>query len=159
MTALRTATDIAQLAGFARTLARESGWQQQVRFDPVGRVFVPLADTGEYEAWLLTWLPGQCTGLHGHDGSAGAFVVTQGCLREVAAHARPDGPVWQTERTVCHGGVRAFGPRHVHEVANVGQEPAVSLHVYAPRLRTMTRYETGEHGLVAVSVEHAGVDW
>ena len=32
--------------------------------------------------WLLSWLPGQGTGLHDHGGSAGAFAVVRGTLHE-----------------------------------------------------------------------------
>ena len=50
--------------------------------------------TDDYEAWLLTWLPGQSTGLHDHGGSAGAFTVLSGVVEEstlppAAPAARP----------------------------------------------------------------------
>ena len=45
------------------------------------------------------------------------------------------------------GGVSVFGPHHVHRVGNVANSPAVSLHVYAPALTTMTRYALTDTGL------------
>jgi hypothetical protein len=44
-------------------------------------------------------------------------------------------------------------------VANRGDLPVVSLHVYGPALRTMTRYRLGAGGLEAVAVERAGAQW
>jgi hypothetical protein len=34
-----------------------------VAYDPVARYYVRLAREPEFEAWLLTWLPGQGTDL------------------------------------------------------------------------------------------------
>lgn len=157
MTSAPPLASTGRLTALVRGIARESRWRELVRFDVADRVFVRLADAGDHEAWLLTWLPGQRTGLHGHDGSAGAFLVVRGCLRESAVPARRRGPL--AERVVRCGQVRAFGPRHVHDVANTGEQPAVSLHVYAPKLVTMTRYAATERGLVALGVDRVGVDW
>ena len=53
--------------------------------------------------------------------------------------------------------MRAFGAAHVHDVANLGRVPAISLHVYAPALQTMRRYERIDEALREVWLEHAGV--
>ena len=57
-------------------------WRPLVRFDPAQRVHTRLDSGPGWEAWLLTWLPGQGTQIHDHGGSAGAFVVVDGCLTE-----------------------------------------------------------------------------
>jgi predicted metal-dependent enzyme (double-stranded beta helix superfamily) len=58
------------------------------------------------------------------------------------------------------GRVRAFGPDYVHEVTNNGDEPAVSLHAYAPALDTMRRYVLDDQGRPqVVSLERNGTDW
>jgi hypothetical protein len=36
-------------------------WEPLVSYDPVARYYVRLAREQEFEAWLLTWLPGQGT--------------------------------------------------------------------------------------------------
>ena len=54
---------------------------------------------------------------------------------------------------------RTFGTRHLHRVTNVGPDPAVSLHVYAPRLTAMTNYHDVEGILEADDASHVGVDW
>ena len=49
-------------------------------------------------------------------------------------------------------------PRHLHRVTNAGPDPAVSLHVYAPKLTVMTNYARGAV-LAPVEQSRDGVDW
>jgi hypothetical protein len=51
-------------------------------FDSRERWYGQLYAQPDHEAWLLSWLPGQRTGLHDHGGSAGAFTVVTGTLTE-----------------------------------------------------------------------------
>ena len=90
---------------------------------------------------------------------ASAIIETlAGELDETVPHPeRSTGTVTSRLRT---GQVRAFGTCHVHDVTATGPRPAVSLHVYSPRLLTMTRYRLDEQGtLLTVAHEQAGVDW
>ncbi|WP_280140477.1 hypothetical protein [Geodermatophilus africanus] len=57
------------------------------------------------------------------------------------------------------GRVRYFGPHRVHRVTNRGVEPAVSVHVYTPRLTVMHTYRVEGRVLVRIGTERAGVDW
>jgi hypothetical protein len=157
--------------GIARTLAlRTRLWRPLVRFaEPrfCARIAVGLG----WEAWLLTWLPGQSTALHDHGGSSGAFTVLSGTVDESvllpAAAAVAAGRATRAPRAVkrvrsCRyraGEVRSFGPGHLRDVAARGGERAITLHVYTPRLTTMTRYALTGGGLVATSYERAGEDW
>lgn len=157
----------AVLAETARDLARQRPlWQPLVDFDPVTRYYARLAADEQHEAWLLTWLPGQGTPWHDHGGSAGSFVVLQGVLTEEVAGYQA-GPRPGDERRATGpavilgtGDQRTFGPRHLHRVTNHGPDPAVSLHVYAPKLTTMNNYEEVDDGLLEV-IEQArmGSDW
>ena len=153
-----------RLVAAARALAsRPEVWQQHRSFDPRQRGAVRIAsgtEQPEYEAWLLTWLPGQTTGLHDHGGSAGAFVVVEGRLEEATlAPPRRHQPAALVHRTLDAGRHRSFGPHHVHEVS-CSDGPAVSVHVYAPTLAIMRRYELdGDGRAVIVARERAGVDW
>ncbi|MGY1639437.1 cysteine dioxygenase [Geodermatophilus sp. SYSU D00742] len=104
------------------------------------------------QVWLLSWLPGQGTGRHDHGGSAGAFAVVRGSLDEEVA-ALPDAT------RLPAGRVRPFGAHHVHRVSNSGVDPAVSVHVYTPRLTVMNTYRVDRGGLVRTGTERAGVDW
>jgi predicted metal-dependent enzyme (double-stranded beta helix superfamily) len=117
--------------------------------------------TDTAEAWLLTWLPGQATDLHDHGGSAGAFVVVRGRLTEHTVVPVGDEPgVVDLRATRLPGGaLRAFGRNHVHRIVNESAEPAVSVHVYGPALRSMTRYTLDARRLTVESVSKAGEDW
>jgi predicted metal-dependent enzyme (double-stranded beta helix superfamily) len=109
------------------TLAADADlWRPLLHVDPTNRWYARLARTDDWEAWLLTWAPGQRTGVHDHGGSGGAFTVLDGSVEELTP--RPDGSL--AARTYTAGQVRAFGPDHVHEVVGTGDRPAATLHVY-----------------------------
>lgn len=118
-------------ADFARDRDR---WAHLLRYDPDERFAALVAKTGDVEAWLLSWLPGQHTDLHDHAGSAGAFTVVSGVLTE-----RVIKDTVEVEHLVVVGRTRVFGPRYVHQVRNLGPDPAVSIHVYRPE-RCMNHY-------------------
>lgn len=104
-----------------------------MRYDATTRWYARLQTGPGYEVWLLSWLPGQSSGLHDHGGSSGVLTVLRGALRERAL-----GSHGETVRGLAGGGQRAFAPGYVHEVVNDSLEPAVSLHVYFPGLTEMT---------------------
>lgn len=147
----------ARLGQIARAVAdRLDDFSDVLRFDPGRRWYRRLTLADDHEVWLLTWLPGQGTGFHDHGHAAGAFAVARGQLREQIAA----GPVQRVRRrTVTAGGVRAFGSQHVHDVANVTGEPAVSVHAYSPPLTAMRRYDLTQAGLVHVATESAEQGW
>jgi mannose-6-phosphate isomerase-like protein (cupin superfamily) len=148
------------LAALARRYAQDpSDWPFAPRFDAASRWYARIGGDSFHEAWLLTWLPGQATDLHDHGGSAGAFVVVSGVLTEQVVRVGEQAPVSSVEVTLTGGAARVFGSRHVHRIVNAGTEPAVSLHVYAPELREMTRYHIEDGVLSVATVEKAGVDW
>jgi quercetin dioxygenase-like cupin family protein len=125
---------VAEFAGLARSIAADRArWAPLVRFDPTTRWYARLQTGPGYEVWLLSWLPGQSSGLHDHGPSSGVFTVLEGALRERAA-----GSAGESDRVLTPGRQRAFAPGYVHEVVNDSLEPAVSVHVYFPGLTEMT---------------------
>jgi mannose-6-phosphate isomerase-like protein (cupin superfamily) len=145
------------LAALARRYADDpASWPFAPRFSADARWYARIGGDATHEAWLLTWLPGQGTDLHDHGGSAGAFVVVSGALREDVVDP---GQVWPRAAVLPAGAARSFAARHVHRITNTGTVPAVSLHVYAPALRAMTRYRIEDGTLYEATVEKAGVDW
>ncbi|WP_073258193.1 cysteine dioxygenase [Cryptosporangium aurantiacum] len=153
-----------RLGSLLQRLVAEVDWQSQVRYD-VDRRWYGRLDVGDVlggdtvEAWLLSWWPGQRTGLHDHGGSAGGFAVVRGRLRENTVWAPASALPQLRGRVLQASEQRVFGPRHLHDVVNDGAEPAVSIHLYSPRLTSMTRYRWTEHGPEVTSVEKAGTDW
>jgi hypothetical protein len=140
----------------ARRYADPNTWHIQPRFERAARWYHRIADahTAGAEVWLLTWLPGQGTELHDHGGSAGAFIVVSGELTEyTVSGGREHGQIYR------HGEGHRFGEHYVHRVVNGGSTPAISVHAYAPALRTMTRYAIDNGTLRAIAIDAAGVQW
>ncbi|MET7661403.1 cysteine dioxygenase family protein [Streptomyces sp. NPDC005373] len=120
---------VAEFAGLARTIAADRGrWEHLVEYDATSRWYHRLQTGPGYEVWLLSWVPGQGSGLHDHGRSSGILTVLQGELTERTERG---------SRTLAPGAQRVFAPGYVHEVVNDALEPAVSLHVYYPGLTEM----------------------
>ena len=92
--------------------------------------------------------------LHDHGGSAGAFYVAEGSVVEQTVSGSR-----LVEASFNPGRGRSFGPHYVHRIANIGERPATTVHVYGPALSSMTRYRLGGAGLVVEAVTRAGADW
>jgi hypothetical protein len=103
-----------------------------------GRRYVRLFRTAAVEAWIIAWGPSAYLGLHDHGDSLGAFQLISGQLREVSTDLVDREPL----RTIGlrPGNRRSLQPRHVHDLWNPSGEPALSVHVYSPPLRSMTFY-------------------
>lgn len=144
------------LGRLVRHTAQAKEWAGRVIFDADQHWYQRLELTGDYEIWLLSWLPGQHTGFHDHGGACGAFEVVRGELRETLA--RP-GRHWARGRTAGAGTVTTFGAGHVHDVGNASRAPAISVHAYAPPLTAMRRYEMTPSGLSLVRTDVVEQDW
>ena len=145
---------LGQIAG--AVAAQPDRWSEILRFDAERRWYRRLELAGDHEVWLLTWLPGQGTGFHDHGHAAGAFAVARGLVSErtVAGAGHR-----VRHRAVPAGSVRQFGTRHVHDVANLSGEPAVSVHAYSPPLTAMRRYDLTPAGLVPAATQSAEQGW
>jgi mannose-6-phosphate isomerase-like protein (cupin superfamily) len=130
-----------RLLAIARGLGRDAAtWRTLAHHDPEARWFLQLSSNARFDVWLIGWHAHQGVDLHDHGGSSGAFVVVEGNLLETAG--RVDGRGLLEETRLVTGSARAFGPGHVHWVANPSPEVATSVHVYSPPLRTMDFYES-----------------
>ncbi len=105
------------------------------------RSWVLLAVTDLFEAWAIGWPPGGRIELHDHGRSRGAVVVAVGALTETTVRSTPHGVALIGTHRVAAGEHRCFGPHYVHDLINDGERPAVSVHVYGPRLTSMSYYE------------------
>jgi quercetin dioxygenase-like cupin family protein len=132
------------VAGIAQV---PDAWRWLVRHEPDRRRPVRLVATEAYEVWVIGWLRGQHVCPHDHGGSAAAVLVTDGELTERALSGE--------ERSYVAGAVQYLGPDTIHDVVNTHDEPATSLHVYSPPLRSMTYYDSMTHAPVeTVTVDH-----
>ncbi|MEV0735885.1 cysteine dioxygenase family protein [Streptomyces sp. NPDC050549] len=120
---------VAEFVGLARSIASDRAqWEHLVEYDATTRWYHRLSTGPGYEVWLLSWVPGQGSGLHDHGPSSGVLTVLDGTLTE---HTERD------TRALGAGAQRVFAPGYVHEVVNDTFEPAISLHVYFPGLTEM----------------------
>ena len=108
-----------------------------------------MAGSDLFEAWVIAWPPGGSIELHDHGGSAGAVVVVAGELIETTVVSEPWGDVALESKGVGVGGSISFGGHNIHDVVNSGDAPAISVHVYAPRLNSMTYYRVADRRLEA----------
>ncbi|HET6504414.1 MAG TPA: cysteine dioxygenase family protein [Amycolatopsis sp.] len=122
--------------------AERDRWGGLLRYDPDERfsALIERDEDQDQEVWLLSWLPGQHTDLHDHVGSAGAFTVVSGLLTETVARRAPDRRTVTESHEVAAGKSRVFGPGYVHQVRNLGPDPAISIHVYRHGGRAMRPY-------------------
>ncbi|MGW6574352.1 cysteine dioxygenase [Streptomyces sp. NPDC054945] len=120
---------VAEFAGLARSIAEDrASWEHLVEYDATTRWYHRLRTGPGYEVWLLSWVPGQGSGLHDHGASSGVMTVLEGELTEHTPRGR-----------TAHrpGTQRVLAPGRAHEVVNDTLDGAVSLHVYFPGLTEM----------------------
>ncbi|MBC9716672.1 cysteine dioxygenase family protein [Streptomyces sp. TRM66268-LWL] len=120
---------VAEFVGLARSIAADrSQWEHLVQYDATSRWYHRLRTGPGYEVWILSWVPGQGTGLHDHGPSSGVLTMLDGELTE---HTR------RGTRALGAGAQQVYAPRSVHGIVNDSLEPAVSLHIYSPGLTEM----------------------
>jgi Cysteine dioxygenase type I len=143
-----------QLLRTARLFASDPELATLVDHQSGERRWVELDSSPYLQIWLLSWPAGTGTGWHDHGESAGAFLTVSGTLGEQSSHGHR-----HIRRTLTVGQGRTFTPNHIHNVFNVGLEPALSVHLYAPRLKRMTRYAATPAGLQVTGADQVGVNW
>jgi quercetin dioxygenase-like cupin family protein len=134
------------------SLAFELAGDHRVRCRPdrtVARSWERLVTTDEFEAWVIDWPPRGAISLHDHGQSYGAVVVTEGELTESRVHVRTDGQLDLDTTCLSPGGFVEIAPGVVHDVQNIGTGCATSVHVYSPRLTSMTYFSIARGSLVA----------
>lgn len=169
-------TPAADLTGAASTqlLTREeralaqaslelSHWRTRLRFDDLSqtcsvyargaeRAYLRLPSREGCETWLIVWPPGARAPLHDHGGASALATVLSGELRESLQF----GTGHWVERTWRSGSRCEIAAHARHEVWNASENTAYSLHVYTPRLASMTFYErTREGGLRTLHSQRA----
>jgi Cysteine dioxygenase type I len=133
-----TPNELEQLA--QEVFDRRELWEPLVRLDPDRRRYELLYEDERIDAWVLSWMPGQGTGFHDHYISGVGICVAAGGVREdllvyggddVELHLRP-------------GDSRQGGPGYIHRLRHETGEPAVTIHIYSPRLDWVGQYRLDE---------------
>ena len=145
--------DSSQLLAIARELAHSAQRWPGMR-EPTRRVWALIAASQAFEAWVIGWPPGGAAELHDHGESSGAVVVALGELVEMSVIGDGNRALAATSTVLPASASVTFDMAHVHEIANMGPGPAVSVHVYAPRLTAMTYYEFSNGILEARTTVH-----
>ena len=134
-----------ELEGVAAGLAaRTDIWEPLVHGNPDRRCYELVYEDDRMDAWILSWMPGQGTGFHDHYISGVGVCVARGCVRE-------DIMVYGGEpqsRRLGVGATRQGGPGYIHRVNHDDGFPAVTVHVYSPRLDWVGQYRLAEDGVV-----------
>jgi predicted metal-dependent enzyme (double-stranded beta helix superfamily) len=114
------------------------------------RTWVLLAVTDLFEAWAIAWPPGGGIELHDHGNSQGAVVVSTGVLTETTVRPTSRGVALIASHRIAAGEHRRFGTSYVHDLTNDGDQLAVSVHVYGPRLSSMSYYRLDRRGRLGI---------
>lgn len=155
------------LLDFAIATAADTGLVANLPLLPDTRTWARIDGPGGAEAWLIGWPPGSSTGWHDHGDATGAFLVVRGTLREytparivrAGRDALALAPGTETQVFMPPHAARSLPPGHVHDVRNnSATEHALSVHVYAPALTMMRKYERAGDRLVLTATERAE-DW
>jgi hypothetical protein len=142
-----------ELIDFTRHIADEvaSGRYPFIDFDAETRWHQRIYRDSAVDVWLITWLPSQGTQLHDHGGSAGSFTVVSGELAEAVLVRTGSGIGELQEHTRPAGCSVGFDARYVHDVRNLSDGPAVSVHAYSSPLTSMTYYDLAGGSLERVA--------
>jgi predicted metal-dependent enzyme (double-stranded beta helix superfamily) len=128
---------------------RPDVWEPLVRNDPDRRRYELLYEDDRMDAWVLSWNDGHGTGFHDHFISSVGVCVAQGVVRE--DQMRFGMPA--IERRLEAGASRRGGPSYIHRVQHLEGTPAVSIHVYSPRLDWVGQYRVEPDGTVRREVQ------
>ncbi len=115
------------------------------------RWFALVHRDAEHEIYLISWAPRQPVGLNSHGASVGAFTVISGAIVET----RWDGKGLRLRRLEA-GDQAGIGLGVIHDI--VGAPRALTVHVYAPPLTAMPRYEIAGNTLRAIATAPGIID-
>ena len=119
-------------------------WEPLVRMDSERRRFELVYEDDRMDAWVLSWMPGQGTGFHDHYVSSVGLACVQGGVREDWLRFGAS----ELEFQLRPGDTRCGGPGYIHRVQHAVGGPAVTIHVYSPRLDEVGQYRLDENGVM-----------
>jgi predicted metal-dependent enzyme (double-stranded beta helix superfamily) len=123
---------------------RREIWESLVRIDPTQRRYELIYEDDRMDAWVLSWMPGQGTGFHDHFISNVGVCVADGTVQEDRMRLGAD----HVEARLTPGQSLHGGPGYIHRIQHADGAPAVTIHVYSPRLDWVGQYRVDEQGLL-----------
>jgi mannose-6-phosphate isomerase-like protein (cupin superfamily) len=134
-----------ELESAARSIAeRRDVWEPLAHSDSNRRRYELVYEDERMDAWILSWMPGQGTGFHDHYISSVGLCVASGAVREdLMVYGAGD-----QSRELGPGDSRHGGPGYIHRVSHHAGQPAVTVHVYSPRLDWVGQYRLAGDGVV-----------
>lgn len=142
-----TPEELEEVAGGIAT--RPEIWRPLARTSTERRGYELVYEDDRMDAWVLSWMPGQGTGFHDHWISSVGLCVADGVIRE--DQMRYGMPA--IERTLTPGMTRRGNPSYVHRVQHFDGAPAVTVHVYSPRLDWVGQYRIDDDGVMRREVQ------
>jgi mannose-6-phosphate isomerase-like protein (cupin superfamily) len=136
---LGRSADTGNPAAIAQTLSAQAlEWASPLA--PKKRCWQRLEAVEGTTTYAIAWPMSSSVALHDHGGASGAFFVVRGALQETVVSPPPDQLTPTRTHTVQVGEYISFDENHVHGLENLAPVPALSVHVYAPTLRSMTYF-------------------
>jgi hypothetical protein len=100
-----------------------------------------IAETSRFEAWVAGWPPNGRVELHDYGMSAGALAVGFGYLVETSLHRFGAKAAIRSRVLSARSGQHVVASGLVHKIVNQGPGPAISVHVFSPRLASVSYFE------------------
>lgn len=125
-------------------------WTPLVVVDPDRRRYRLVYEDDRLDLWVLSWMPGQATGLHDHGVSGVALTTVQGSVteRHLVIGGEP------TRRILTPGTVHTGPAGYIHAVGHDEGAPAVTIHAYSPPLVQVGQYRARPDGQVWREPQH-----
>ena len=137
--------DAAELEEVAAQIGdRPELWEPLVHADSSHRRFELIYEDKRMDAWVLSWMPGQGTGFHDHFISSVGVSVVAGSVHEARLRLGAE----HVESRLDPGASFQGAPGYVHRVRHAVGEPAVTIHVYSPRLDWVGQYRVDDQGIL-----------
>lgn len=139
---------LAKLVG--DVVADRETWEPLVVVDPERRRYRLVYEDDRLDLWVLSWMPGQATGLHDHGVSGVALTAAQGSVEErhLVIGAEP------TRRILTPGPVYTGASGYIHAVGHDSGAPAVTIHAYSPPLVQVGQYRATPDGQIWREIQH-----
>jgi uncharacterized RmlC-like cupin family protein len=142
----REAIPARSLAGVARLLTPEAE-RLRSTLSVSRRSWAKICATPMFEAWVISWPPGGSIEFHDHGGSSAAVQVISGILEETRILRLRHGSCSMRTSFLRPGGASEIPSGCIHDIVNSSDVAATSIHVYSPRLCSMTYYRLDDGAL------------